>query len=118
MVWPPRFKSSSSSNACTTRASQAPLLSLFFPTAVQLQLWEKCSNIWIHPTSKISMLGWCTVHVMVRPVSTMFLTTRITMAAALASRPACKIEHQLTADLVHDLHITMSAKPQKNTREI
>ena len=39
-------------------------------------------------TSKISMLGWCTVQVMVRPVSTIFLTTLITIAAALASRPA------------------------------
>lgn len=38
----------------------------------------------------MSMLGWCTVQVMVRPVSTMFLTTRITMAAARASNPACK----------------------------
>lgn len=38
-------------------------------------------------TSKMSMEGWWMVHTTVRPVSTVFLTVRITMAAARASRP-------------------------------
>jgi len=38
--------------------------------------------------SKMSMLGWWMVHTMVLPVLTMLRTVRITMAAALASRPA------------------------------
>ncbi|PKU77890.1 hypothetical protein MA16_Dca005722 [Dendrobium catenatum] len=33
------------------------------------------------------MLGWCIVHTTVLPVSTVFLTVLITMAAALASSP-------------------------------
>ena len=38
--------------------------------------------------SKMSMLGWWMVHTMVLPVFTMLRTVRITMAAALASKPA------------------------------
>ena len=38
--------------------------------------------------SKMSMAGWWMVHAMVRPVSTMLRTTRMTIAAARASRPA------------------------------
>ena len=41
-----------------------------------------------HHTSKMSMAGWWMVHAIVRPVSTMLRTTRITIAAARASRPA------------------------------
>jgi len=37
--------------------------------------------------SNISMLGWWIVQTTVRPVSTVFLTVLITIAAALASRP-------------------------------
>ena len=37
--------------------------------------------------SKMSILGWWIVHTTVRPVSTVFRTVRITMAAARASRP-------------------------------
>lgn len=37
--------------------------------------------------SNMSMLGWWIVHTTVLPVSTVFLTVLITMAAALASRP-------------------------------
>ena len=40
--------------------------------------------------SKMSMEGWCTVQVIVRPVSTMLRTTRITIAAARASSPAVR----------------------------
>jgi hypothetical protein len=36
------------------------------------------------------MEGWWMVHVIVRPVSTILRTTRITMAAARASSPAAK----------------------------
>ena len=36
----------------------------------------------------MSMLGWWMVHTMVRPVFTMLRTVRMTMAAALASKPA------------------------------
>ena len=39
-------------------------------------------------TSKMSMEGWWMVHTIVRPVLTMLRTALITMAAALASRPA------------------------------
>ena len=45
-------------------------------------------------TSKMSTEGWWMVQVMVRPVSTMFRTTRITTAAALASSPG-RTHHQL-----------------------
>ena len=38
-------------------------------------------------TSKMSTEGWWMVQVIVRPMSTMFRTTRITTAAALASSP-------------------------------
>ena len=38
-------------------------------------------------TSKMSMEGWWMVQTTVRPVLTVFRTVRITMAAALASRP-------------------------------
>lgn len=38
-------------------------------------------------TSNNRMEGWWMVQQMVRPVSTMFLTARITIAAALASKP-------------------------------
>ena len=41
----------------------------------------------------MSMAGWWMVHAIVRPVSTMLRTTRITIAAARASRPA---QQQLT----------------------
>ncbi|KAF7817222.1 Coatomer subunit beta-1 [Senna tora] len=37
--------------------------------------------------SNISILGWWIVQTTVRPVSTVFLTVLITIAAALASRP-------------------------------
>lgn len=37
--------------------------------------------------SKISIFGWWMVHTTVRPVSTIFLTALITIAAALASKP-------------------------------
>ena len=40
--------------------------------------------------SKMSMLGWWMVHTMVLPVLTIFLTALMTMAAALASKPAKK----------------------------
>ena len=39
-------------------------------------------------TSNTSVEGWCTVTATVRPVLLMLRTARITMAAALASRPA------------------------------
>lgn len=35
----------------------------------------------------MSVLGWCMVQTTVRPVLTVFLTVRMTMAAALASSP-------------------------------
>lgn len=35
----------------------------------------------------MSILGWCIVHTTVRPVSTVFRTVRMTMAAARASNP-------------------------------
>ena len=35
----------------------------------------------------MSMLGWCIVHTIVRPVFTIFLTVLITIAADLASNP-------------------------------
>lgn len=37
--------------------------------------------------SNISMLGWWMVHTTVLPVSAIFFTARMTIAAALASRP-------------------------------
>jgi hypothetical protein len=37
--------------------------------------------------SNMSMLGWWMVHTVVLPVATTFFTTRITIAAALASKP-------------------------------
>ena len=47
-------------------------------------------------TSKMSMEGWWMVQTTVRPVLTVLRTVRITMAAALASRPlvgsSCRAE--------------------------
>jgi len=54
-------------------------------------------------TSKMSMAGWWIVHAMVRPVLTMLRTTRMTMAAALASRPAAT-QQRTQADEQHTAH--------------
>lgn len=53
-------------------------------------------------TSKMSMAGWWMVQAMVRSVLTIFRTTRITIAAALASSPAVCTQAVNGCQLLHE----------------
>ena len=58
----------------------------------------------------MSMEGWWIVHTMVLPVLTMLRTVRMTMAAALASRPAmCQRCQALVAKRLGKLHMLIKS---------
>ena len=58
----------------------------------------------------MSMEGWWIVHTVVLPVLTMLRTVRMTMATALASRPAmCQRCQALVANRLGKLHLLINS---------
>ena len=81
ITWPPRFRRRSW-NQMSSQQRGTKMVS----NCQQIQKHKKCMPT-SSKASKISILGWCIVQTTVLPVSTVFRTVRITMAAALASKP-------------------------------